>query len=148
MATAALAPLASASSSGPYARSITVVATSVDATLSALREAGVLAHRLHGSIRLIVTQIVPYPLPLARPPVPVDLNVRRFRVLADGSRVPTKILVCLGRDQLEILRSVLPLHSTIVIGGRKTWWPTREKRLVRQLRGSGYEVVFTSFEGD
>ncbi|MEO8658219.1 MAG: hypothetical protein ABI693_07100 [Bryobacteraceae bacterium] len=147
MSTAALAPLASASGLAPEPRSITVVATSVDATLSALREAGILAHRLHGSIRLIVTQIVPYPLPLSRPPVPGEFNARRFRVLADGNKVPTKIQICLGRDQLETLHRVLPPHSTIVVGGRKTWWPTREKRLARQLQRSGHDVVFTSFEG-
>src|ERR1700733_9615940 len=49
---------------------ISVVFTSVKATLGALKEAGNLAKSLGGRITLIVPQIVPYPLPLTRPPVP------------------------------------------------------------------------------
>ena len=51
---------------------ISVVFTSVESTLAALRHAGVLAHRLAGRITLLVPQIVPYPLPLTSPPVLID----------------------------------------------------------------------------
>jgi hypothetical protein len=66
---------------------ISVVFTSVDATLAALREAGSLASSLGGQITLVVPQIVPYPLPLTSPPVLVDFNERRLKVLASGCRV-------------------------------------------------------------
>ncbi len=46
---------------------ISVVFTSVKATLAALKEAGDLASSLGGRITLIVPQIVPYPLPLESP---------------------------------------------------------------------------------
>ena len=62
---------------------ISVVFTSVEATLAALREAGTLAKALGGRITVVVPQIVPYPLPLTSPPVLVDFTERRFRVIAE-----------------------------------------------------------------
>ena len=120
---------------------IAVVFTSVESTLSALRRAGALANRLHACITLIVPEVVPYPLPITSPSVTPDFTERRFRVIA-GSRVATTVRIYLCRDRAETLRAVLKPHSLVVIGGRRTWWPTWEKRLARQLRRSGHEVVF------
>jgi hypothetical protein len=125
---------------------IAVVFTSVDATLTALKEAGNLAQSLGGRITLVVPQIVPYPLPLASPPVLVDFNERRMRVLASGCPVETRVAIYLGRDPIEILKSVLRPGSLVVVGARKRWWPTREKRLAAQLRRTGYEVIVTERE--
>jgi hypothetical protein len=125
---------------------ISVVFTSVDATLSALREAGNLAGTLGGRITLIVPQVVPYPLPLTSPPVLIDFNERRLRVLAGNSRVETRVSIYLCRDPLEILPSVLKPHSLVVVGSRKRWWPTREKRIARKLRALGHQVVVTERE--
>jgi hypothetical protein len=122
---------------------ISVVFTSVDTTLAALKEAGSLASSLGGRITLIVPQIVPYPLPLARPPVLVDFNERRLRVIASDCRVETSVSVYLCRNPLETLKSVLKPHSLVVVGSRKRWWPTAEKRLAAQLRRAGHEVVVT-----
>jgi hypothetical protein len=122
---------------------ISVVFTSVDATLRALKEAGDLASRLGGRITLIVPQIVPYPLPLASPPVLVDFNERRLRVIASNCRVETRVSIYLCRDPLETLKSVLKPHSLVVVGSRKRWWPTAEKRLAAELRRAGHEVVVT-----
>jgi hypothetical protein len=125
---------------------ISVVFTSVDATLAALKEAGNLAGNLGGRITLIVPQIVPYPLPLTSPPVLIDFNERRLRVIASDSRVETRVSIYLCRDLLEILQSVLKPHSLVVVGSRKRWWPTREKRLARKLRALGHQVVVTERE--
>jgi hypothetical protein len=121
---------------------IAVIFTSVEPTLSALRKAGTLASRLHACITLIVPQVVPYPLPLNRAPVPRDFAERHFRVIAGESPVETKVQVYLCRDRMEALRCVLKPHSLIVVGGSRGWWPTPEQRLARQLRRSGHEVVF------
>src|SRR5204863_2988659 len=48
---------------------ISVVFTSVEATLIALKEAAALASRLAAWITLVVPQIVPYHVPLESPPV-------------------------------------------------------------------------------
>jgi len=122
---------------------ISVVFTSVDATLMALKEAGELASSLGGRITLIVPQVVPYPLPLTSPPVLVDFNERRLRVLAGHCRVETRVAIYLCRDPLETLKSVLKPHSLVVVGSRKRWWPTAEKRLAAKLRRAGHEVMVT-----
>ena len=126
---------------------IAVIFTSVDATLGALKKAGALANRLSARITLFVPQIIPYPLPLTSPPVLLDWNERRFRVIASRSPVETRVLLYLCRDRLETLSTALTPGSLVVVGGRKRgWWPTSEKRLARQLRRAGHEVIFTETE--
>lgn len=125
---------------------IAVVFTSVEATLAALKEAGTLASSLGARITLLVPQVVPYPLPLESPPVFLDFNENRFRVIASESPVETSVHIYLCRDQFETLASVLSPGSIVVLGGQKRWWPTREKSLARRLRRVGHEVVFKETE--
>ncbi len=126
---------------------IAVVFTSVKSTLTALRHASALAHRLGGSITLLVPQIVPYPLPLTSPPVLIDWNERRFRVIAETSPVDTTVRLYLCRERDEILKQALRRRSLVVVGGPRRWWRfTAEKRLALNLRRSGHEVVFVETE--
>jgi hypothetical protein len=124
---------------------ISVVFTTVDATLTALREASMLAKVLDGRINVVYPQVVAYPLPLTSPPVLVDFTERRLRVIAEGCKVETRVSIYLCRDAREALLSVLKPHSLVVIGSRKSrWpWPTAEKRLAAQVRRAGHEVVVT-----
>ena len=121
---------------------IAVVFTSVESTLAALKEAGNLANSLGARITLVVPQVVPYPLPLETPPVLVEFNEKRFRVMASESPVETSVQIYLCRDRFETLTSVLKPGSIVVVGGRKRWWPTKDETLARQLRRAGYEVLF------
>jgi hypothetical protein len=125
---------------------IAVVFTSVDATLAALREAAKLAGSLSAHITLMVPQVVPYPLPPQNPPVLLDWNERRFHVIAADSPVETSVRIYLCRDRLEALRIVLHPRSIVVIGARRRWWPTPERRLARQLRRLGHEVIVKELE--
>ena len=125
---------------------IGVVFTSIDATLGALRKAAALAASLSAQITLLVPQVVPFPLPLTSPPILVEFNERRFRTLASQIPVPTGVLIYLCRDAQETLTGVLPPRSTLVIGGRRRWWPTYEMRLAKRLRKCGHEVIFTETE--
>ncbi len=125
---------------------VSVVFTSVKATLAALRTAGTLASRLRSRITLVVPQIVPYPLPLTSPPVLLDFSERQFRVLAGQSPVETVVRIYLCRDRLAALIQLLKPRSVVVLGGPRRWWPTAETRLSRQLRRAGHEVVFTETE--
>jgi hypothetical protein len=122
---------------------ISVVFTSVELTLEALRQAGKLAISLGGSITLIFPQVVPYPLPLASPPVAVEFTERRLRVLAGGSPVETQVNIFLCRDAVEALLGVLKPNSLVVIGSRRKWWPTAEEKLAATLRSAGHQVVIT-----
>jgi hypothetical protein len=125
---------------------IAVVFTSVAATLAALRAAGALASRLGARINLLVPQVVPYPLPLASPPVLIDWNERRFRVIAETSPVETRVQLYLCRDRLQALTQALRPRSLVLLAGAKHWWPTPEKSLARKLRRAGHEVIFTEME--
>lgn len=125
---------------------IAVIFTSVGATTAALKKAGNLAESLGARITLVVPQIVPYPLPLTSPPVLLEFQEKRFREIAAESPVDVRVQLYLCRDGLETLKTVLKPHSLVVIGGRKRYWPTREKSLVRKLRRAGHEVIFTETE--
>ena len=122
---------------------IAVVFTTIESTLSALREAGGLANRLNACLTLIVPQVVPYPLPLTSPPVLLDFNERRFRVIAGESPVETSVQIYLCRDREVTLAAALKPRSIVVIGAQKRWWPTAEKRMALRLRRAGHDVVLT-----
>jgi hypothetical protein len=125
---------------------IAVIFTSREATLAALKEAGTLASSLGARITLLVPQVVPYPLPLESSPILIDFNEKRFRLMASESPVETSVQIYLCRDRFETLAGVLSPGSLVVLGGRKRWWPTREKSLAKKLREVGHEVVFKETE--
>jgi hypothetical protein len=125
---------------------VSVVFTSVEPTLRALRQAATLAKRLAGRITLVVPQIVPYPLPLSSPPVLLEFNERRFFTLATESRVATTVRIYLCRDRLQALSKILRPCSLVVLGARSRWWPTAESRLAKRLRSLGHEVVVVETE--
>jgi hypothetical protein len=122
--------------------SVNVISTTIPATLSALRHAGELAHELGIQIRLLVPQIVPYPLPINNPPVDPNFRVRQFHTVAAGGNVETYIDVRLCRNLDDALVGALLPQSLVLIGGRKRWWPTREQRLARSLSLAGHHVLF------
>jgi hypothetical protein len=45
------------------------------------------------------------------------------------------------RQRLQTLIALLPPRSLVVIGGHKSWWPTKEQRVARELRQAGHEVI-------
>jgi len=113
------------------------------ATIAALKMAGALASGLSAHITLVVAQAVPYPLPLEDPPVLLDFIRPRLGQIASDSPVETTIRHYLCRDRLVTLTAVLKRGSIVVIGGRKKWWPTREKILVSRLRRFGHDAILT-----
>ena len=91
-------------------------------------------------------EVVPHPIPLISPPVLVDWNERRFRVVTSDSPVETKVRIYLCRDPAHTLTTVLKPHSVVVLGGNKRWWPTCETWLIRTLRRARHEVIFKETE--
>lgn len=57
----------------------------------------------------------------------------------------TRLYLC--RDRLDVLARVLRPESTVVIGGRRRWWPTGESRLAKALRSRGRQMAFVSLAG-
>ncbi len=130
----------------PSRLNVSVVFTSADATIRALKHAEELADRLNARISLLVPQVVPYGFPLASPPVLLDFSERRFAEIAKESLVETTVQIYLCRDREEMLPTVLAPGSLVVIGGRKRWFRNPEKHLARKLRRVGHEVILTEME--
>jgi hypothetical protein len=137
---------APAEAAGAPKLDITVVFTSVQPTLRALKQAGMLAQVLAAHITLVVPQIVPYALPLDSPPVVPEFAARRFFTLAAESRIETTVRIYLCRDLWSALANILRPRSLVVLGGRKRRWPTAEMRLAKRLRGMGHEVLWVETE--
>lgn len=123
---------------------VNVIFTTTPSTLAALRLAGQCARDLRGRLSNLVTQIVPYPLPLERPPVAPEFTAQRYGTLAAGQGIETRVHVYLCRDSRQALLGALKPNSLVVIGGRKRWWPTREQALARILRSHGHQVIFVN----
>jgi hypothetical protein len=120
---------------------IVVVFTSADATLAALTRATELANGLMPQIRLLVPQVVPYPLDLDHPDVHPLFRPGQICKFSSGApEIELDVRLC--RDVCACIEEATPGDCLIVIGGSRRWWRTREHRLVRDLRRSGRNVVF------
>ena len=123
---------------------VVVLHTTITETLQALKTAAHLAHGLSARIRLLVLEVVPYPLPLDRPNVPLPFIRRRFRTLAADASIETNVDIHLVRDPDKAIESVLEPHSVIVMGAHRTWWPNAHSRVARRLERLGHQVVFAA----
>ena len=130
---------------GPKRLEVNVIFTDPQATAAALKTAGSLARDLGACIRVRAAIAVPYALPLDKPPVSAGfieelLSDLVCRLELDAFEPSVHLYLC--RDQVETLLQVLSPNSLVVIGGRKHWWPTAERRMARALRSKGHRVVF------
>jgi hypothetical protein len=123
---------------------VVVLHTDLETTRRALKAAAKLAAGRAAIIRLLVPQVVPYPLPIDDPPVPVQFAEQQLLDMLPDPSVEASIDVRLCRDLTVALASALRPVSLVVVGGRKRWWPTRESRLARRLARLGHQVVFTT----
>jgi hypothetical protein len=124
---------------------VNVIFTDLQATVAALRAAGSLARDLGACIRVRAAISVPYALPLDEPPVSLPFTERLLSDLVcrmEQRDFEPTIHLYLCRDQVETLLRVLKPNSLVVIGGRKHWWPTAERRIANTLRSKGHQVVF------
>jgi hypothetical protein len=123
-----------------------VISTSINRTLIALEEASQLAKPLKSGIEILTVKTVSFAVPLNDPSVPFQFLVRRLKEMSARFPVRIKISAYLCRNQLEALKRVLNRNCPIVMGVRKRWWPTRDERVARKLRGAGYNVILVETE--
>lgn len=123
---------------------VNVVFTTLHGTLAALRTAGDLARDLGARIRILFTQVVPYPLPLSSCPVLLPFTERRLRALAARATVQVRVQVYLCRDRRQALLEALGPQSLVVIGGNQRWWRTREQRLAKLVQSRGHQVIWVA----
>lgn len=131
---------------------ITVPYTTPEGTLAALKASAVLARDLQATLGLIITEVVPFRLPLDQPRVPVEFLKRRQEALVAQAGLQDReisVQICICRDTKEGLGRLLPIPSLIVLGGRRRrWWPTRDQRLERFLGRLGHQVVFVDCDAE
>jgi hypothetical protein len=122
--------------------SVYVVFTSIDETLAAVRVAHGLSEALDVPLTVVHFRTIPFALPVDEPtglsPVETDAFVTELR--SEG--VDTRVKVFLCRDERGAIPVAFKPHSVIVMGGRRSWWPTRLERWRRTLEAAGHFVVF------
>ena len=123
---------------------VVVLHTNIAETLEALKTAARLAQDLSGRIRLLVLEVVPYPLPLDRPNVPLPFTRRRFYTLAANASIETNVDIHLVRDAAETIGSMLEPHSVVVMGARGKWWPNAGRRMANRLERLGHQIVYAA----
>ena len=122
---------------------VLVLYTERTATLKALRYAATLPHANRAPVRLLVPQVVPYPLPLQQPAVQPSILARQFGALAEEAEVEATVEILLCRDSWTAVHKALAVPHLVVIGNRRHWWPTAESRLAKRLRAEGHYVILT-----
>jgi hypothetical protein len=124
---------------------VVVVYTTPEGTLGALKAADALAKDLNARVGLVVTEVVPFRLPLDQPRVSVEFLKERQDDLVSKAGIESqeiRVQICLCRDRKHTLHKLLPPRSLVVIGGRRNWWSSREQRLETFLARLGHHVVF------
>lgn len=135
-------PASPPGTTGSYGQlEINVLFTSPEATVEALQRSGNLVRGLNARINLIALLIVPYPLALNNPPASVAFTEQRLLEVASQSSVDTNPHLYICRSPLEALSLVLKPYSVLIVGDRKSWWPTWERRLTRKIQSAGFQTL-------
>lgn len=123
---------------------VNVIFTTYQGTLAALQAAASLARDLDTRIRFLVPQVVPFALPLDRPPVSVAFTKRRCCAMAlacaGDCQVHVQIYLC--RDKKAVLLRALLAGSVVVLGGKTSWLGGGDRKVARMLELSGHRVIF------
>jgi hypothetical protein len=122
---------------------VSVVYTTFEDTLGAVRVAADLAQAMQVPLRVVHFRTVPVQIPVNHPdglsPVETDTFVGR---LQQEGITSARLRVYLCRDEAATIPFAFRPHSILVIGGRRSWWPTRAERWRHALEGAGHFVVF------
>lgn len=114
-------------------------------TRAALTAAGRLTAGLLPLIRMVRTQVVPFPLQLESAPVSTAVLRQQFVPLAE--EFGAHLQICFARDTREGLMHTLATDSVVIIAARRRWWwKSREERLAMWLRKRGRNVVLEFVE--
>jgi len=132
------------SDSEPTPFRVTVVHTSTEGTITALRTAAELATGLGAELALLWAEEIPYQYRLHDLPVPIEILERQLErvVYLSGireSQILTQLLLC--RDKYTAIPHSLSSHSLVVIGKSAAWWWRPGKKLEKILREAGHQVV-------
>lgn len=123
---------------------VNVIFTNPNATGKALKYAMSLARELEVTVHLRAGIVVPWQLPLDKPPVSLAFTEQILsglvsQVEGEGGALAADLYLC--RDWPKTLLEILEPSSPVVIGNTKRWWPGPERHLAKALRSKGYDVI-------
>ena len=125
---------------------INVLFTEFTATSVALRRAVKLALDLDAETNILVPHVVPFPLDLESPAIPLEFTCNRLRVLAGSAGADPAVYVYLCRDVMDLLRTILPADSIVVLGSRNRWFARwRAERFAGKLTSNGCQVILAEY---
>jgi hypothetical protein len=107
--------------------------------------AGILVQDLDLSLTLLMPQVVPYQVPITRPPLAIEHTRQTALSLISGSAMgacKVSVHICVCPDRLECLRRLISPRSIVFLGGRNSWWRRPERKLAKALRALDCEVIF------
>ena len=124
---------------------VNVIHTDPQGTAAALNAAGLLARGLSACVNVRAAIPVPRRLPINQSPVSVQFVEKLLRDLVGRINPHTfestvHLYVC--RDRIETYLNVLKPNSLVLIGGRDHFWPTAARRMAKELRVNGHDVMF------
>jgi hypothetical protein len=128
----------------PVRSTLDVVIPYTDSGLA--MEAGRLSRQFAASlginVRLVRIQEVPYPMPLAKPPVAVaHLKAEGLRL---AQAMPSaEVQIVLTRDARQSLLRLLHKDSIVILISPRRWWRTKEEKLNHFLTVRGYRVLLS-----
>src|SRR5215469_4907991 len=104
---------------------ITVLFSDPRRTRWALTSGMKLAQDLNASFQIVALRVVPYPLPLDKPPIPRAFTEQQILELTKDLPIPVTVHIYDCRNPETTLLEVLPPASVLIAGLRKTWWPSQ-----------------------
>jgi hypothetical protein len=111
--------------------------TTPELTRAALKAAERLGLGLHGAIRLLKVQVVPFPLQQS----PVHLGFLKQQLESFHSELPMSAHIVLAREfEPDLIRSLRP-GSIVILASKRRLWRTRNESLAASLRRAGHRVI-------
>jgi hypothetical protein len=128
---------------------LTVIATTREGTLAALKTAATLSKSIGAPITLAMIEVLRLNLPLDLPRFMIEFfEQRAFALISDAGirdqEVTVQIWFC--RDRKKGLRQALSSQTLAVVGGTRHWFRRDEQRLEAWLCRQGYPAIFADAE--
>ena len=121
---------------------VSVVYTAVEDTLEAARVGAELARAMGVPLRVVHFRTVPRQVPVDRVDGVSPIETPWFLGRLRNEGIVARMRVYLCRDAAATVGYAFRSNSIVVIGGRRSWWPTRAERWRDALEGAGHFVVF------